>query len=78
MTRPAGSSSSAPTFPSSQSGSWQPDCPPRETVILVLRSDAPALRISIHKAIVDISQEDVIVAGLYGGCRQPFSRLQQE
>lgn len=44
----------------------QPDCPPRETVVLVLRSGAPAIRISIHKAIMDISEQDVIDARLNG------------
>lgn len=42
----------------------QPDCPPRETVLLVLRSGAPAIRISIHKAIVDIGEPDVLDACL--------------
>lgn len=42
----------------------QPDCPPRETVLLVLRSGAPAVRISIHKAIVDIGETDVLDACL--------------
>lgn len=37
----------------------QPDCPPRETVILVLQSGAPATRLSIHKAIVDIDERDI-------------------
>src|SRR5690606_23424458 len=40
----------------------QPDCPPRETVMLVLHLDAPALRLAIHKAIVDIGEDDVIAA----------------
>ncbi|WP_156953424.1 hypothetical protein [Afifella pfennigii] len=42
----------------------KPDCPPRETVVLILRSGAPATRISIHKAIVDICERDVIDASL--------------
>lgn len=40
----------------------QVGCPPRETVVLVLRTDAPALRISIHKAIADIGEPDVAEA----------------
>lgn len=44
----------------------QPDCPPRETVLLVLRMDAPALRLSIHKAIIDVTAEDVTTASLNG------------
>lgn len=44
----------------------QPDCPPRSTVVLVLRANTPALRLSIHKALVDIGEEDVIAARLDG------------
>lgn len=44
----------------------RPDCPPRETVLLVLRSGAPAIRVAIHKAIVDIGEEDVVGACLGG------------
>lgn len=44
----------------------KPDCPPRETVILVLRPGAPALRLSVHKAIVDVTEADVTGARLKG------------
>lgn len=44
----------------------KPGCPPRETIVLVLRSGAPAMRISIHKAIIDVSEQDVIDARLNG------------
>lgn len=40
----------------------QPDCPPRETIVLVLRAGAPAMRLSIHKAILDVVEQDVIEA----------------
>lgn len=40
----------------------KPGCPPRETVVLVLRPGAPAIRFSIHKAIVDVEEQDVIDA----------------
>lgn len=39
-----------------------PDCPPRETVVLVLRTGAPAMRLSIHKAILEVVKQDVIEA----------------
>lgn len=44
----------------------KPDCPPRETVVLVLRTGAPAIRISIHKAIVDVGEQDVVDAHMNG------------
>lgn len=45
----------------------EPGCPPRETVLLVLEAAAPAMRLSIHKAILDIAEQDVIDACLHGG-----------
>ena len=44
----------------------KPGCPPRETVVLVLRRGAPASRLSIHMAIVDVGERDVIQACLRG------------
>lgn len=38
----------------------EPDCPPQETVVLILKSGAPAMRLSIHKAIVDICEQDIV------------------
>lgn len=42
----------------------KPGCPPRETVVLILRSGDPATRLSIHKAIIDICERDVIEASI--------------
>lgn len=42
----------------------KPGCPPRETVILILRKSAPAMRLSIHKAIPDVCERDVIDASV--------------
>jgi hypothetical protein len=40
----------------------EPGCPPRETVVLVMWSAAPAQKIRIHKAMVDVMEADVIAA----------------
>lgn len=42
----------------------EPGCPPRETIVLILRKGAPARRLSIHKAILDICEQDVIDANV--------------
>ena len=38
-----------------------PDCPPQETVILVLRAGS-AVKLSIHKALADVVEADVVDA----------------
>ena len=38
----------------------QPRCPPRETIVLVLREGTPARKLSVHKAMVDLTEEDVV------------------
>jgi len=42
----------------------KPNCPNRQTVILVLSEDAPTKKISIHKTIADVSETDVFDACL--------------
>lgn len=49
----------------------EPDCPPQETVVLILRSGSPAMRLSIHKAIIDICERDVADA-----CKQGVEPLE--
>ncbi len=40
----------------------EPGCPPRETVILVMWTDAPAWKARIHKAMPEVSEADVALA----------------
>ena len=42
----------------------KPSCPNRQTVILVLSEDAPTKKMSIHKTIADVSENDVFDACL--------------
>jgi hypothetical protein len=42
----------------------KPNCPNRQTVILVMSEDASTQKISIHKTIADISESDVFDACL--------------
>ncbi len=42
----------------------KPNCPNRQTVILVMSEDAPTKKISIHKTIADIAETDVFDACL--------------
>src|SRR3954471_24504241 len=42
----------------------KPDCPKRQTVILVLSEDAPTQKISIRKTIEDVCETDVFDACL--------------
>ena len=44
----------------------EPGCPPRETVVLMLPPGIPPTRLSIHKAVVDVCEQDVIDARLRG------------
>jgi len=37
----------------------EPDCPPLETVIVLLTIDAPARQYKIHKAIADVRCQDI-------------------
>jgi hypothetical protein len=41
----------------------KPNCPNRQTVILVMSEDAPTKKISIHKTIADVCETDV-----FDGC----------
>lgn len=50
----------------------QPGCPPEETVILVLRAGR-AMKLSIHKALADVIEADVIEASGKGENLQPSS-----
>jgi hypothetical protein len=40
----------------------EPDCPPRETVILVMWPEAPAWKLRVHKAMLDVAEEDMALA----------------
>lgn len=40
----------------------KPGCPPKETVVLMLEPGVPPTRFSIHKAVVDVRELDVIEA----------------
>jgi hypothetical protein len=42
----------------------KPNCPNRQTVILVLTEDAPTQKMSIHKTVADVSEADVFDACL--------------
>nr|WP_321523933.1 hypothetical protein [uncultured Cohaesibacter sp.] len=37
----------------------QPDCPPRQVVVLILRSGQSALKYAIHKSLLDTTEEDI-------------------
>ena len=37
----------------------EPNCPPRETVILVMWADKSAWKLRVHKAMADVNQGDV-------------------
>jgi hypothetical protein len=43
----------------SQFGCAKPTCPRNLTVILLMSQDAPTLKISMHKSMVDVSESDV-------------------
>lgn len=36
-----------------------PGCPPQETVVLILPTAGGALKLSIHKAVLNVTEEDV-------------------
>lgn len=38
----------------------EPGCPPVETVIALLRAGAPPRQLKVHKAIPEVTREDVI------------------
>lgn len=40
----------------------EPGCPPEETVIMALPAGGPALKLSIHKALADLTEADIITA----------------
>jgi hypothetical protein len=42
----------------------KPNCPNRQTVILVMSEDGPTKKMSIHKTIADVSESDVFDACL--------------
>jgi hypothetical protein len=39
-----------------------PDCPPKETVILILSASGKTRQLSIHKALVDVDRDDILQA----------------
>ncbi len=39
-----------------------PDCPPRETVIVVLSASGDIRQISIHKALLEVDHDDIVCA----------------
>lgn len=40
----------------------EPGCPPKETVIVVMRSSGPWEKMRIHKAMPDVTEMDVLFA----------------
>jgi hypothetical protein len=40
----------------------EPGCPPRETVILVMWAEATVWKLCIHKSMIDVTKDDVLVA----------------
>ncbi|PLW77169.1 hypothetical protein [Cohaesibacter celericrescens] len=40
----------------------QPGCPPKQVVVLILSKAVPARKFEIHKALLDISNDDVVNA----------------
>jgi hypothetical protein len=40
----------------------EPGCPPRETIILIMWPDGQAWKARIHKAIPDVTQEEVVLS----------------
>jgi hypothetical protein len=51
-----------PTISVTELACAEPGCPPRETVILVMWTDAAAWKLRIHKSMADVSQDDVLEA----------------
>lgn len=39
-----------------------PDCPPRETVIVVLSASGDIRQISIHEALLEVDHDDIVCA----------------
>lgn len=40
----------------------QPDCPPKQVVVLVLCDSAPAWKFEVHKPLLDITEDDIAEA----------------
>ncbi len=40
----------------------EPGCPPIETVVALLRQGEPPWQVKVHKAVVDISDDDLLAA----------------
>jgi hypothetical protein len=40
----------------------EPGCPPRETVILVMWPEAPAWKLRVHKAMLDVEESDIALS----------------
>ena len=40
----------------------EPGCPPQETVILIMWTDAPAWKLRVHKRMPDVTFEDVVLS----------------
>ncbi|MEO1282963.1 MAG: hypothetical protein AAFV69_14645 [Pseudomonadota bacterium] len=40
----------------------EPDCPPKETVIVVMRDSGPWEKMRIHKAMPDVTEVDILFA----------------
>jgi hypothetical protein len=51
-----------PTISVTELACAEPGCPPRETVILVMWTDAAACKLRIHKSMADVSHDDVLDA----------------
>ena len=61
-TRQALTLTDEPTVSVSQFGCAKPTCPRNLTAILVMSQDAPPRKITIHKSIVDVGEDDVVDA----------------
>jgi hypothetical protein len=40
----------------------QPDCPPKQVVVLILCASAPARKFAVHKPLMETGQEEIIDA----------------
>jgi hypothetical protein len=51
-----------PTISITELACAEPGCPPRETVVLVMWSDATVWKLRIHKGMTDVTHSDVLHA----------------
>ncbi len=41
---------------------YAPDCPPKQVVVLILREKLPPQKFSVHKALLETSEDDILLA----------------